>query len=61
MIIECEKRYNLKDLSFSEIEVICLGLDEIVISNLREKECNIAKEVRNYIDEFLKGDCKNDI
>ena len=63
MELGTKKRYDLTDLTFEEVEVIGLGLEEIKESNLALKAAgdpgraagSIAREILETIDEELKS------
>lgn len=55
MKITSAKRYDLTDLSFEEIEVICLGLEELDGPDMDSERLLIAKELTHTIDKELRS------
>ena len=54
MKMKSEMHYDLTDLTSKQIEVICLGLDEIDGPDMNSEMVLIAKELVHTIDEGLK-------
>lgn len=55
MIVKAEKRYSLSELTFAQIEVICLGLEELDGPDMDSDRLLIAKEILHGIDKELKA------
>lgn len=56
MKMSSKKRYDLLDLTFEQLEVICLGLEEINDPEIESEQVLIAKRLRYDIDEELKNE-----
>jgi len=54
MEMKTEKRYALTDLTFEEIEVICLGLEELDGPDVDSERVLIAKTLTHTIDKELR-------
>lgn len=60
MIITSKNKYDILNLTFQEIEAICLGLDKLCDDDFYTKDhpdiTEVAKKINNTISDYLDGE-----